>query len=87
MFDSFAPCIGGSAAVPESLAYLPQAKKASPRGSTGDLSLAMFAALTASLSLWIVYGIIQDDWVIVCANIVGSSLSGIVLACKIRDLH
>jgi MtN3 and saliva related transmembrane protein len=47
----------------------------------------MLAALTTGLSLWIVYGIIQGDWVIVCANIVGSSLSGIVLACKVRDLR
>jgi MtN3 and saliva related transmembrane protein len=87
MFDTFAPYIGGSAALLASLAYLPQVKKAWPRGSTGDLSLAMLAALTTGLSFWIVYGIIQGDWVIVCANIVGSSLSGIVLACKVRDLR
>lgn len=87
MFESFAPYIGASAALLASLAYLPQVKKAWPRGSTGDLSLAMLATLTAGLSLWIVYGIIQRDWVIACANIVGSSLSGIVLGCKVRDLR
>jgi len=32
-----------------------------------------------------VYGVIQGDWVIVLTNVVGATLSGIVLGCKVRD--
>jgi MtN3 and saliva related transmembrane protein len=38
----------------------------------------MLTALTLRLSLWIVYGIIQRDWVIVGSNPVGAALAGIV---------
>ena len=60
------------------LSYLPQLRKARPRKSTEDLSLDMLTALTLNLDLWMVYGVMQGDWVIVLANLVGASLSGIV---------
>ncbi|MCP3395493.1 SemiSWEET family transporter [Bradyrhizobium sp. CCGB12] len=65
---------------------MPQVRKAWPRGSTADLSLGMLTALTLGLSLWIVYGVMQGDWVIVGSNLVGAALAGIVLGCKVRDL-
>ncbi|WP_283807172.1 SemiSWEET family sugar transporter [Bradyrhizobium arachidis] len=74
------------AALLASLSYLPQVRKAWPRGSTGDLSLGMLSALTLGLGLWVIYGAIQGDWVIVLANVAGATLAGIVLGCKIRDL-
>ncbi|MBR0875346.1 hypothetical protein JQ633_33675 [Bradyrhizobium tropiciagri] len=46
----------------------------------------MLAALTLGLSLWIVYGVIQRDWVIVGSNLVGATLASVVLRCKVRDL-
>jgi MtN3 and saliva related transmembrane protein len=46
----------------------------------------MLTALTVGLTLWIIYGVMTGDWVIVVANVVGATLSGTVLACKIRDL-
>ncbi|MGL9622341.1 PQ-loop domain-containing transporter [Bradyrhizobium sp. U531] len=61
----FAPYLGGLAATLASLSYIPQVKKAWPRGSTGDLSLGMLTALTAGLVLWIIYGLIRSDWIIV----------------------
>ena len=85
MFDMLAPYIGGLAAALASLSYIPQVRKAWPRGSTGDLSLGMLLALTSGLGLWVVYGIIRGDWVIIVANVAGAVLAGIVLACKVRD--
>ena len=75
------------AAVLTSLSYLPQVRKAWPRGSTSDLSLNMLIALTTGLALWIVYGLLKSDWVIVGANSVGVSLSAAILAFKIRDMR
>ncbi|WP_244481717.1 SemiSWEET family sugar transporter [Bradyrhizobium pachyrhizi] len=46
----------------------------------------MLAALTLGLSLWIVYGVMQGDWVIVGSNLVGGTLAGVALGCKVLDL-
>ncbi|QOZ28552.1 SemiSWEET family sugar transporter [Bradyrhizobium sp. CCBAU 51753] len=83
----FASYVGGIAAFLASLSYIPQLKKAWPRGSTGDLSLGMLAALTLGLTLWVVYGLLRQDWVVVGANAIGAGLAGVVLACKFRDMR
>jgi MtN3 and saliva related transmembrane protein len=79
--------VGGAAAFLSSLSYIPQVRKAWPPGSTKDLSLHMLAALTLGLGLWILYGILRGDWVIVFANAIGATLAAIVLGCKVRDLR
>jgi len=87
MIQNIIPWIGACAAALTSLSYIPQVRKAWPRGSTSDLSLRMLVVLTTGLLLWIVYGLVKDDWVIVVANGVGASLSASVLAFKIRDMR
>ena len=87
MIQNLIPWIGAGAAALTSLSYIPQVRKAWPRGSTEDLSLKMLIALTAGLLLWIAYGLLKGDWVIVAANSVGAILSGSVLAFKIRDMR
>ena len=47
----------------------------------------MLLALTTGLALWIVYGVLKSDWVIVAANSVGAALSSSVLVFKLRDLR
>jgi MtN3 and saliva related transmembrane protein len=86
MIQNLVPWIGAGAAVLTSLSYIPQVQKAWPRGSTSDLSLKMLVALTLGLVLWIGYGLLRGDWVIVVANSAGAALSGSVLAFKIRDM-
>lgn len=81
------PFVGALAALLTSLSYIPQVKKAWPRGETKDLSFKMLVALTTGLVLWVVYGLLRGDWTIVAANTVGASLSGAVLAFKIRDIR
>jgi MtN3 and saliva related transmembrane protein len=87
MIQGIIPWIGVCAAVLTSLSYIPQVRKAWPRGSTKDLSLHMLIVLTTGLLLWIGYGVLKNDWVIVAANSVGAILSGSVLAFKIRDMR
>jgi MtN3 and saliva related transmembrane protein len=86
MSDQLVTLLGAFAATFTSLSYIPQVKKAWPRGSTDGLSWKMLTALTAGLLLWIIYGFTKGDWVIVAANGVGAILSGTVLACKVRDI-
>jgi MtN3 and saliva related transmembrane protein len=87
MTQTVVPWIGICAAILTSLSYIPQVRKAWPRGSTKDLSLHMLAVLTSGLLLWVGYGLLKSDWVIVVANSVGAILSGSVLAFKIRDIR
>jgi MtN3 and saliva related transmembrane protein len=87
MIEVIIPWIGACAAVLTSLSYIPQVRKAWPRGSTADLSLKMLIVLTSGLLFWIAYGLLKGDWVIVAANSVGAILSGSVLAFKIRDMR
>jgi MtN3 and saliva related transmembrane protein len=87
MIQNLIPWIGACAALLTSLSYIPQVQKAWPRGSTKDLSLHMLVVLTTGLLLWIGYGLLKSDWVIVAANSVGATLSACVLAFKIRDLR
>jgi MtN3 and saliva related transmembrane protein len=79
--------LGMLAAALTSLSYLPQLQKAMPRNSTSDLSLKMLVALSAGLCLWVAYGVLKDDWVIMLANSIGATLSLAVLGFKIRDLN
>jgi MtN3 and saliva related transmembrane protein len=78
--------LGFVAAALTSLSYVPQLQKALPEDSTGDLSLKMLVTLFAGLALWVVYGLIVEDIVIVIANCVGGALVGVVLGCKVRDI-
>jgi MtN3 and saliva related transmembrane protein len=87
MIESVIPWIGVCAAVLTSLSYIPQVRKAWPRGSTEDLSVHMLVVLTTGLLLWIGYGMLKGDWVIVAANSVGAALSASVLVFKIRDMR
>lgn len=86
MISSLLPWIGALAATLTSPSYIPQVRKAWPRGATDDLSLKMLMALTAGLVAWVIYGIMKSDVVIVAANAVASSLSGCVLGFKVRDI-
>jgi MtN3 and saliva related transmembrane protein len=79
--------LGMLAAALTSLSYLPLLQKAIPRNSTSNLSLKMLVALSAGLCLWVVYGVLKDDWVIILANSIGATLSLAVLRFKIRDLN
>ena len=85
--QSSIPWIGACAAVLTSLSYIPQVRKAWPRGSTSDLSLKMLVVLTAGLTLWVGYGLLKGDGVTVAPNSVGATSSATVLSFKIRDMR
>lgn len=87
MLDIFISAVGGIAAALTTLSYIPQVKKAWPRGETEDLSLKMLLALTSGLVCWIVYGVMRGDWIVTGSNFVGASLVALVLVFKLRDLR
>lgn len=67
-----------------STGYLPQVVKGFRTKRMHDVSLLMPAILGIGMSLWLVYGIAREDVVIIVANIVGTSMTALLVAMKIR---
>ena len=77
--------VGLSAAFCTTVSYIPQVVKCWKTRETGDLSLKMLLALGVGLTLWITYGVINSDWLIVGANSMSLLLLGNVLAFKVAE--
>jgi MtN3 and saliva related transmembrane protein len=75
--------IGGAAALLTSLSYIPQIWKAWQTQETDDISYGMLGVLGAGLCLWIWYGALQGDWVIVLSNAVAVSLVATLASIKL----
>jgi MtN3 and saliva related transmembrane protein len=77
--------IGFIAAVCTTASYIPQVRKAWQTGSTGDLSLKMLLILATGIGLWVVYGVLKRDLVIITANAVSLLLLASLLVFKLRE--
>ena len=77
--------IGLVAAFCTTISYIPQIKKIWETGETHDISLKMFLILAAGIALWVVYGIMQSDAVIILANGVSLALLATILFFKLRN--
>ena len=77
--------VGFAAAFCTTVSYIPQVKKCWQTGSTGDLSLKMLLILATGIGLWVVYGILRGDTVIIVANSVSLALLGNLLVFKVRE--
>jgi MtN3 and saliva related transmembrane protein len=77
--------VGLVAAFCTTVSYYPQLRKCWQTRTAGDLSLKMFITLATGVALWIVYGALQGDFVIIIANVVSLCLIGGILVVKIRE--
>jgi MtN3 and saliva related transmembrane protein len=82
---NFETLIGFAAAFCTTVSYVPQVKKCWQTGSTGDLSLKMLAILATGIALWVVYGVLKGDMVIIIANSVSLLLLANLLVFKVRE--
>jgi MtN3 and saliva related transmembrane protein len=80
----FATVIGLAAAVCTTVANVPQLKKAWITGETDDLSLKMLLLLGSGLGLWVFYGVLREDFVIILANGISLALLSVLLYLKLR---
>ncbi len=79
--------IGIVAAILTTSAFVPQALKTWKTKSTGDLSLPMYLLMFTGIFLWLIYGIIKNDWPIILANGVSFCLAFIILFFKIKEVR
>ena len=77
--------IGAAAAFCTTVSYVPQLRKCWTTGETGDLSLKMLLLLATGLALWMVYGFMRGDAVIIIANGISLTLLGCILYFKLRE--
>ena len=85
--SGLADVIGAAAGLLTTLAFLPQVVKTWRSRSTGDLSLAMFAAFSLGVALWLVYGLLLGAWPVIIANLATLILAGFILAMKLAHLR
>jgi MtN3 and saliva related transmembrane protein len=45
----------------------------------------MFSILAAGLALWVIYGVLKSDWVIILANTVSLGFLACILYFKLRE--
>lgn len=83
----FETAIGTVAAFFTTVSYVPQVRKAWRTRHTGDLSLKMLAILSMGLALWVVYGFMKGDWVIVVANFISLSMLANLIVFKVIELR
>jgi MtN3 and saliva related transmembrane protein len=76
---------GAMAALFTTAAYAPQLKKCWDTGKAEDLSLKMFSLLALGVGLWVAYGILQHDVVVIAANSVSLFLLACILYFKLRS--
>ena len=81
----FTTAVGLLAATCTTASYWPQLKKCWHTGSAGDLSFKMFAILAAGIALWVVYGFLKQDFVIILANSISLCLLAGILYFKVRE--
>lgn len=81
---SLTTLLGVAAAALTTFANVPQVLKAWRTKDTKDLSLAMTVILTSGLILWVIYGLLRSDYVIVLANAIAALLALTLTVLKLR---
>jgi MtN3 and saliva related transmembrane protein len=77
--------VGLAAAIGTRAAYVPQVWRSISTRSVRDLSLWMTLLLTFGIALWVVYGVLRRDLVVIVANAVSLGLVGTLLVLKLGE--
>jgi MtN3 and saliva related transmembrane protein len=77
--------VGLFAAFCTTVSYVPQLRKCWSTGKTDDLSLKMFSILALGILLWVIYGVMQRDVIIILANSISLCLLAAILSFKLRE--
>lgn len=67
-----------------STGYIPQIVKGYRTRRLDDVSLTMPAILGLGMFLWLIYGMAREDLAIIAANLVGASLTTVLVMMKLR---
>jgi MtN3 and saliva related transmembrane protein len=76
--------IGYAGAFCTTISFLPQVYKVLKEKDASSLSLSMYLIFTFGVCLWLIYGLLKNDPVIIIANIITLLFASIILISKIR---
>jgi MtN3 and saliva related transmembrane protein len=76
--------IGIVAGIFTSYSLVPQLVKMVKEKKVEDLSLGMFLTLLIGIILWVVYGVLRDDWPIIITNSFSILLNFFILFLKFK---
>jgi MtN3 and saliva related transmembrane protein len=76
--------VGYSAGAFTALTFLPQVVKTWRERSAKDVSLWMFIIAAANEVMWLAYGILRNDWVIILTNLIVLVMSLTMISLKLR---
>lgn len=76
--------VGSAAAALTVIAFFPQLLKVWKTRSTRDISLGMFSIFCSGVFLWLVYGILTQDFPITAANFLIFIQAFIILMFKLK---
>jgi len=79
--------LGYAAGALTAFTFLPQVLKTWKEKSAKDVSLYMFIIAFVNEIMWLVYGVMINNWVIILTNAVMLVMSGIMIWLKIRYNH
>jgi len=71
----FVQVLGYTAGAVTSLTFLPQVVKTWKEKSVQNISLMMFVLAATCQVMWILYGVLKEDWVIILTNSVILTMS------------
>lgn len=77
--------VGSIAATCTTLAFIPQAVHSYKTRDLSGISLPMYSIFTAGVAMWLVYGLLKQDWPIIIANTITVALSAMILVLKIME--
>lgn len=80
----FTSIIGNVAALLTTISFLPQAIKTIKTKDTGSLSFPMYLLFVTGVSLWLIYGTLNNQMPIIIGNLVTLVLAGIILGFMIK---
>lgn len=64
--------------------FVPQILKSYTTKKMEDISYFFMILFMIGFSLWLVYGLYKNDWVIIAANVVGIIFNSVLLAMKYK---
>ncbi len=76
--------VGYAAAACTMSAFIPQVVKSYRLKETRDLSMPMLLITVVGLALWLAYGLLRNDPVLILSNTVSFFVTGALVALKVR---
>ena len=79
-----ADILGYAAGALTAFTFLPQVLKTWKEKSAKDVALNMFIIAFVNEIMWLVYGIMINNWIIIATNAVMLAMSGIMIFLKLK---